>query len=86
LIRKGIRTYGQRHQIKPFSRASLTDQSKNYDQHGYLERSCLVANLLTEMGRGNNRQITDRTRAIRQIAPSVHHRAETPTAQLPVVS
>jgi hypothetical protein len=29
LIRKGIRAYGQRHQIKPFSRASLTDQCKN---------------------------------------------------------
>jgi hypothetical protein len=53
LICKGIRAYGQRHQIKPFSRASLTDQCKNCHQHGHLERSCLVENLIN---RGGKRQ------------------------------
>jgi hypothetical protein len=53
LIRKGIRAYGQRHQIKPFSRASLTDQCKNCHQHGHLERSCLVEKLIN---RGGKRQ------------------------------
>jgi hypothetical protein len=46
LIRNGIRAYGQRHQIKPFSRASLTDQCKNCHQHGHLERSCLAEKLI----------------------------------------
>jgi hypothetical protein len=53
LIRKGIRAYGQRHQIKPFSRASLTDQCKNCHQHGHLERSCIVGKLIN---RGVKRQ------------------------------
>jgi hypothetical protein len=53
LIRNGIRAYGQRHQIKPFSRASLTDQCKNCHQHRHLERSCLVEKLIN---RGGNRQ------------------------------
>jgi hypothetical protein len=53
LIRKGIRAYGQRHQIKPFSRASLTDQCKNCHQHGHLERSCLVEK---PINRGGKRQ------------------------------
>jgi hypothetical protein len=50
LIRKGIRAYGQRHQIKPFSRASLTDQCKNYHQHGHLERSCRGEKLINRGG------------------------------------
>jgi hypothetical protein len=53
LIRKGIRAYGQRHQIKRFSRTSLTDQCKNCQQHGHLERSCLVEKLIN---RGGKRQ------------------------------
>jgi hypothetical protein len=53
LIRNGIRAYGQRHQIKHFSRASLSDQCKNCHQHGHLERSCLGENLIN---RGDNRQ------------------------------
>jgi hypothetical protein len=53
LIRKGIRAYGQRRQIKPFSRASLTDQCKNCHQYGHLERSCLVEKLIN---RGGKRQ------------------------------
>jgi hypothetical protein len=53
LIRKRIRAYGQRHQIKPFSRASLTDQCGNCHQHGHLERSCLVEKLIN---RGRKRQ------------------------------
>jgi hypothetical protein len=51
LIRNGIRAYGQRHQIKPFSRASLTDQCKNCHQHGHLERSCLVEKLINRAGK-----------------------------------
>jgi hypothetical protein len=53
LIRKGIRADGQRHQIKPFSRASLTDQCKNCHQHSHVERSCLVEK---PMNRGGKRQ------------------------------
>jgi hypothetical protein len=42
-------------------------------------------NLLTELGRGNNRKITDSIRAIRQTAHPMHHGGESPTAQLPEV-
>jgi hypothetical protein len=42
-------------------------------------------NLLTEVGRGNNRKITDSIRAMRQTAHPMHHGGESPTAQLPEV-
>jgi hypothetical protein len=51
LIRKGIKAYGQRHQIKRISGASLTDQSKNCHQHGHLERSCLLDKLINKGGK-----------------------------------
>jgi hypothetical protein len=46
----------------------------------------LWKNLLREVGRGNNRKITDSIRGIRQTAHSMHHGGESPTAQLPEVS
>jgi hypothetical protein len=48
LIRTGIRAYGQRHQIKNFSRATLADQCINCNQRGHLGRSCLVEKPITE--------------------------------------
>jgi hypothetical protein len=54
LIHTGIRAYGQRHQIKPFSRATLTDQCINCNQRGHLERSCIVEK---PINRGGDRQL-----------------------------
>jgi hypothetical protein len=86
LIRKGIRAYGQRYQIKPFSRASLTDDVKIVINMVTWKDHASWKNLLTEVGRGNNRKITDSIRAIRQTAHPMHHGGESPTAQLPEVS
>jgi hypothetical protein len=83
LIRKGIRAYGHRHQIKPFSRASLTDQCQNCHQHGHLERSCLVEKLINRSGKRQQQKKTDSIRAIRHTAQPMHHSRESPTAQLP---
>jgi hypothetical protein len=85
LIRKGIRAHGQRHQIKPFSRASLRDQCKIVINMVTWKEHASWKNLLTEVGRGNNRKITDSIRAIRQTAHPMHHGGEIPTAQLPEV-
>jgi hypothetical protein len=42
-------------------------------------------NLLTEVGRANNRKVTASIRAIRQPAHPMHHGGKSPTAQLPEV-
>jgi hypothetical protein len=43
-------------------------------------------NISTEVGRGNNRNISDTIRAIRQTADPMHHSGKSPIPQLPEVS